>query len=530
MNDKKEKYYLAFKQQGNGYFVFDTLIASDGRKIKCGKYFGDYDPKYINNNSEFLNLNSKNFKNILFAKEETLSFMKEGNFFSNVEKLYISVNEEVYNSLIHTLCTDRKKDLEEAKKNIFTHLFRIGDCINYIYISGDNLTIINKNNGNYEQIPPRSEEFVCKEVGLSYKKNMSANISNQQQPQRKQVSTVTSKEASKINVNQVINELKEKIVAQDETVITFVNNIFTNQRIIETGDEDLINSSKANILLDGPTGTGKTLLLKQVSEKLSLPIVVRPITSFSTTGYKGADLNDLLIELLNQTNGDVQLAERGIIALDEFDKLGSASENDLNMKLAVQQELLSYLSGAKFELEYNGKQIKFDTSKITFVGMGAFNDLRERKIQENEKKFKPSIGFSTNDENSYSKTYTITQNDYIEAGLQRELVGRFSLLTSTQALTPDKLERILYESSLSPLKSLEKIGSIYNVKIVYSKEMVSKIAELAYQDGFGARSLQTIVNNLKNIVLSDLLSGNLTELELTEELLNKSRNIMVRSY
>ena len=202
------------------------------------------------------------------------------------------------------------------------------------------------------------------------------------------------------------------------------------------------------------------------------------------------------------------------------------------MKLAVQHELLSYLSGAKFELEYEGKKITFDTSKITFVALGAFNDLRERKIKENEKTTQ-NVGFITgNREEKKDRRYTITQKDYVDAGLQRELIGRFSLLTSTQALTPDKLEQILNESEISPLRSLHKLCKLpkFNVELKCSPEMVAEIAQLAYNDGFGARSLQTILNNLKNVVLGQILSGQLSELEITNELLNKSRDIAVRSY
>lgn len=323
----------------------------------------------------------------------------------------------------------------------------------------------------------------------------------------------------------IYSEIRKKVVAQDKAVQAVLYNIFVNQKIIETGREELINSQKSNILLDGPTGTGKTLLLKQITEKLSLPMILRPATAFSTTGYKGAELSELLIGLLDATNGDLELAERGIIALDEFDKIGAKSDQELKMKISIQQELLSYISGAKFEIEYQGKKVIFDTSKITFIGLGAFNDLRERKIAETEKKY-------STDKSNYEKKYTITQDDYINEGLMRELVGRFTTITSTQALTKEKLEDILNNSELSPLKGLEAIGMLddINTKITVDDDVVSEIARMAYEKGFGARGLQTIFNNIKNVVLGNLLMGNVAELRVTQDLLKQSENVSIRSY
>lgn len=338
-------------------------------------------------------------------------------------------------------------------------------------------------------------------------------------------STVGSTDVD-MDVKKIISEIEEKVIAQDATVESVVNNIYTNQKIINSRDNDLIKSAKVNILLDGPTGTGKTLILELVADKLSLPIVVRPVTSFSTVGYKGANLTDILINLLINANDNLELAERGIVVLDEFDKLSKNSAS-LEMRDALQQELLSYLSGSKVFLEYNDRKILFDTSKVTFIGLGAFNDLREKKIAAAKHS---SIGFDTNEAKNDERTYEITIKDYIDEGLQRELVGRFSLICSTSFLDKDDLVQILKESKLSPLKSLVKIGKLYGVEIVYDDTILERIAELAYEDGNGARGLQVIVNNLKDLILSDLISGQIDKIEITTELLDKSRGFMLRSY
>lgn len=327
-----------------------------------------------------------------------------------------------------------------------------------------------------------------------------------------------------VDVENIISEIKKRVVAQDHVVEALVNNIYTNQKIIDSGDSDFINAAKVNILLDGPTGTGKTLAIEQTAKQLSLPVVVRPITSFSTVGYKGADLTELLTILLEQAEGNLALAERGIIALDEFDKLSYQGDKSLEIKKALQQELLSYLGGGRHIIDYRGRRLSFDTSKITFIGFGSFDGLRERKIKENNKS---GIGFVTN-QNDKDDTYNISMQDYIDEGIQKEVMGRFSLFISTNPLDRDSLIRIMKESSISPIDALIKVGKIFGVEIVISDEIISKIADYAIEDGTGARGLKTIVGNLKNLLLKRMISSRIDRVVIDEELLKKSRGSMTR--
>ena len=327
-----------------------------------------------------------------------------------------------------------------------------------------------------------------------------------------------------IDVDDVISEIKKRVVAQDDVVESLVNNIYANQKIIDSGDSDFINAAKVNILLDGPTGTGKTLAIEQTARQLSLPVVVRPITSFSTVGYKGADLTELLTLLLEQADGNLALAERGIIALDEFDKLSYQGDNSLEIKKALQQELLSYLGGGRHIIDYKGRRLSFDTSKITFIGFGSFDSLREKKINE---KNKSNIGFMSS-QNSDSKTYNISMQDYIDEGIQKEIMGRFSLFISTNPLDKDSLIKIMKDSSISPITALIKVGKIFGVEIIVNDEIIGKIADYALEDGTGARGLKTIVGNLKNLLLKKMISSKIDRVVIDEELLKLSRGSMVR--
>jgi len=322
-----------------------------------------------------------------------------------------------------------------------------------------------------------------------------------------------------INPDEVISKIKEKVIAQDDTVSTVVRNIYNNQLIIENGDDDIIESQKTSVLLDGPTGTGKTLIMKEVAKQMKLPIVIKPATMYATTGYKGVELQDMLVSLLKETDGDLEAAQRGIIVLDEFDKLGNSSDKDssLEIRKAVQQDLLTYIGGSKFTVTYKGKNYDFDTSKLTFICLGAFTDMREKK-QEHL------------DENG---NYEVSEEDYINAGIMRELVGRFQLITSTRSLAKEDYIRILKESSISPLNKLVELGkNIYNANIVFDEEIIDIIATEALKKDTGARSLNSVVNSLRNLMLKDLNESRktkeLTEIRITPEMLEKIKDQYIR--
>ena len=329
------------------------------------------------------------------------------------------------------------------------------------------------------------------------------------------------------NVNEVIDDIKSRVIGQDRVVETIVNNIYNNQKIIDTLDEDFIRTSKVNILIDGSTATGKTLILRQCEKHFSIPFYRVPVTSFSTVGYKGDDLVNILHGLLKRANGNIELAQRGVVVLDEFDKLASSSDKGLEVRNGLQHELLPYIDGDKITLDLGfGSKIEFDTSKITFIALGAFTDLNERKIKENNKNY---IGFSDSNLKK-ERTYNISIQDYIDEGINRELIGRFGLLISTNRLDYDKLMKILKESKISPALNLINLGKMYGVDIVISDEILGRIAECALKDGTGARGLKTIIGNLQNVILADVIAGKEKRIVIDEEMLNKSRDFMIRGY
>ena len=351
------------------------------------------------------------------------------------------------------------------------------------------------------------------------------------------------KDYNSININDIIKDINSKIVGQEKAVKTLVTNIYYNQVLIdslskeEQIDLSELDSRKVSILLDGSTGTGKTAILKEIASKLDLPIDIVNANSFSETGYVGPTITDILTRLLQQTKGNLELAERGIIVLDEIDKIATPADYDgRDMKKGVQEELLSFIGGGKYDISTSNGFIKstisFDTSKITFILSGAFTKLRDNKIKETEKKIN-GIGFNTSYSNGKNE-YEITSQDYIDYGLMREFFGRIKVLTSTKTYTMDDLKKILLESRISPLKNLEKTIQMFGYNnLNYNEEFINKICEEAYKLDTGARGLQSIMSGIQNKILMDLInqSYNVNEpIVIDNNILSEYKKDNVRTY
>lgn len=213
----------------------------------------------------------------------------------------------------------------------------------------------------------------------------------------------------------------------------------------------LPDGQRSIIFLDGPTGTGKTAITREITEKLDIPFTSTSFTNYSAAGYVGGDIIDILKDLYKKAKGDLEKAQRGIIVLDEFDKIAYSRSGGLEMKRAVQQQLLDFLGGGKYTIRvgngiFNTEEIEFDTSKLTFVCLGALTDLRSQKTEK-----KQSIGFGQSSQQSEQQEYSITPQDLIRIGLERELVGRINTYLHTNDYSKENLIRILKESTISPL-------------------------------------------------------------------------------
>ena len=286
------------------------------------------------------------------------------------------------------------------------------------------------------------------------------------------------------------SSIKRTIISQDEQIMQILTSLFKNQKVVESNlSIDLIAKLKENILIYGPTGTGKTEILKRISKLYDIPIVIEDATLLSETGYQGRKITDMLEDLCFAANGDVKKAEKGILVIDEFDKLAEKigdSESHVS-RIGVQRSLLKLLDGALFY--FNNKQ--FDSSKLTIVGIGAFTKITK---EENYKK--------------------LTTDDFVNYGIMRELIGRFSKTIAMNQLNKEDIIKILKKSDFSPLNTYKKLFEMLQVQFDFNDEFIEYIAEIALAKKSGARGLKTVFDDCLSSALFKIFAGEYSKISL----------------
>lgn len=325
-------------------------------------------------------------------------------------------------------------------------------------------------------------------------------------------STQTKKSHEKLqlddNLWQFLDEIKKKFIGQETLVEELFYNIVNNQELATM--ENVQDGERSIIFIDGPSGTGKTAITREITEKLGIPFISTPVTNYSATGYVGGDITDNLKKLYKKAADDLDKAQRGIIVLEEFDKLSYSrnfGSSGLEMKKAVQQQLLDFMGGGKYTIYvgnniFEKEEIEFDTSKLTFVCLGALTDLRMEKIDA-----KQTIGFGQTNRLSDELDYNLSPLDLIEFGFEKEVVARFNTFLHTEDYSKQALEKILRESAISPILGFKKWVEAYGKELIIDDDVYGIIAKQAYDLNTGARSLQTIINSIRTPLIKEVLRG-----------------------
>ena len=291
--------------------------------------------------------------------------------------------------------------------------------------------------------------------------------------------------------------LDRRIIGQEQAKKIVSVGIYNHYKRIFSGKT---NIKKSNIMLIGPTGVGKTEIARTVAEILDVPFAIADATTLTEAGYVGDDVENILLKLIQAADGDIEAAENGIVYIDEIDKIARLSENrsisrDVSGE-GVQQALLKIVEGAVVSVpEYggrkhpNGPRLEINTENILFICGGSFEDLTMKK-----KIKKQPLGFG-NDNVSEEERKPITAHDIIKHGIIPELMGRFPIIAELHPLDIYDLKRILIEPENSIVKQYTDLLALDNIKLEFSENCLTRIAEKAYENKTGVRGLRSIIEN-----------------------------------